>query len=376
VTDRLTSQLRPGDTLARFAGDEFLILCEDLTDPSDAELLAERVVMAFVEPFEVEERSIDMTASVGIAFSGSGEDLPDSLLHGADFAMYEAKASGGAAYRVVNRAAIFEADRRAHVEGELPVAFRRGELELAYQPVARADDGTLVGVEALLRWNHPKLGPVPPITMIPLAERSGLILPLGEWVMRQACIDFVQWNTEHGAAVEHVAVNVSARQVMGPKFSTTVERVITDTGIDPTCLHLEVTESLLMDDMSRAQAALSAVKALGVRLSLDDFGTGYSSLTYLQSIPFDTLKIDRSIIAHVSEDKPATSAIVHSIIGLATALDLTVVAEGVETQGQLIRSADLGCDLAQGFHLSQPIPATTLKPMLGHAAPIRLPLTA
>jgi diguanylate cyclase (GGDEF)-like protein len=379
VSDRLTRQLRAGDTLARFAGDEFLILCESLSHPADAVALAERIVTAFAQPFEIEGNSLEMSASVGIAFSGLGENLPASLLHDADFAMYEAKASGGASYRVVDRATLFEADRRAHVESELPVAFRSGELDLAYQPLARCDDGSLAGVEALLRWNHPKLGPVPPITIIPIAERSGLILPLGEWVLRQACTDFVRWNATHGLAVGHVAVNVSARQIMGPEFSTVVERIIDDTGMDPARLHLEVTESLLMDDMSRALPALSAVKSLGVRLSLDDFGTGYSSLTYLQSIPFDSLKIDRSIIANITEDKPAPRAIVSSIVGLARALDLTVVAEGVETQQQVIRSADLGCDLAQGFHLSPPLSVTELEHRVLQSAsnsPIRLPLTA
>jgi diguanylate cyclase (GGDEF)-like protein len=377
VADRLTSQLRPGDVLARFAGDEFLILCEDLSTPTDAEMLAERVVQAFDEPFDVDGRSIDMSASVGIAFSGAGEDVPESLLHDADFAMYEAKASGGSSFRVVNRATLFEADRRAHVEGELPTALRRGELSLVYQPLSRARDGVMVGVEALLRWSHPQHGPVPPVTMIPLAERSGLILPLGEWVLRQACSDFVAWKHAHGGMVGHVAVNVSARQIMGPEFSTVVARVISDTGIDPACLHLEVTESLLLDDNPRAQAALGAVKKLGARLSLDDFGTGYSSLTYLQSIPFDTLKIDRSIIANITSDKRAAGAIVNSIMGLAGALELTVVAEGVETQEQLIRSAELGCHLAQGFHLSQPLSADELERRLldtATDASIRLPV--
>jgi diguanylate cyclase (GGDEF)-like protein len=379
VSDRLTHQLRPGDTLARFAGDEFLILCESLSHPSDAEVLAERIVTAFVEPFEVDGHGIEMSASVGIAFSGPGENVPESLLHDADFAMYEAKASGGASYRVVNRATLFEADRRAHVEAELPVAFRRGELNLAYQPLTRARDGTVVGVEALLRWNHGRLGPVPPATMIPIAERSGLILPMGQWVIRQACLDFVRWKSTHSGALGHIAVNVSARQIMGPEFSAAVGRILDDSGMDPGCLHLEVTESLLIDDMSRAQAALSAVKSLGVRLSLDDFGTGYSSLTYLQSIPFDSLKIDRSIIAGITGNKPASTAIVTSIVGLAKALELTVVAEGVETRQQLVRSADLGCDLAQGFHLSHPLDAAELEgTILGRAgdAPIRLPVSA
>jgi EAL domain-containing protein (putative c-di-GMP-specific phosphodiesterase class I) len=293
--------------------------------------------------------------------------------------MYEAKASGGASYRVVNRATLFEADRRAHVEAELPVAFRRGELNLAYQPLTRARDGTVVGVEALLRWNHGRLGPVPPATMIPIAERSGLILPMGQWVIRQACLDFVRWKSTHSGALGHIAVNVSARQIMGPEFSAAVGRILDDSGMDPGCLHLEVTESLLIDDMSRAQAALSAVKSLGVRLSLDDFGTGYSSLTYLQSIPFDSLKIDRSIIAGITGNKPASTAIVTSIVGLAKALELTVVAEGVETRQQLVRSADLGCDLAQGFHLSHPLDAAELEgTILGRAGdpPIRLPVSA
>jgi EAL domain-containing protein (putative c-di-GMP-specific phosphodiesterase class I) len=215
--------------------------------------------------------------------------------------------------------------------------------------------------------------------MIPIAERSGLILPLGQWVIRQACLDFVRWKRTHSGAVGHVAVNVSARQIMGPEFSTAVGRILDDSDMDPACLHLEVTESLLIDDMSRAQAALSAVKSLGVRLSLDDFGTGYSSLTYLQSIPFDSLKIDRSIIAGITGNKPAATAIVTSIVGLAKALELTVVAEGVETRQQLVRSADLGCDLAQGFHLSQPLDAGELEgTVFGRAGdpPIRLPLSA
>jgi EAL domain-containing protein (putative c-di-GMP-specific phosphodiesterase class I) len=337
-------------------------------------------VTALVEPFEVDGHSVEMTASVGIAFSGLGEDVPESLLHDADLAMYEAKTSGGASYRVINRATQFEADRRARVEGELPVAFRRGELHLAYQPVTRSHDGTLVGVEALLRWNHARLGPIPPTTMISIAERSGLILPLGEWVLRQACFDFVRWRAAHGATVGHVAVNVSARQIVGPRFSTTVERILDETGMDAACLHLEVTETLLLDDgIARAQEALTAVKSLGVQLSLDDFGTGYSSLTYLQSIPFDTLKIDRSIITTITGGGPAASAIMNSIVSLAKALDLTVIAEGVETQQQLSRSAELGCDLAQGFHLSHPLDATALeRDILNDAttSPIRLPLTA
>jgi diguanylate cyclase (GGDEF)-like protein len=210
VSDRLTPQLRPGDTLARFAGDEFLVLCENLSHPIDAELLANRIVTAFVEPFEVNGHSIEMSASVGIAFSGLGANLPQSLLHDADIAMYEAKSSGGASYRVVNHATLVEADRRVHVEAELPVAFRRGELHLAYQPISRTRDSTLVGVEALLRWNHPRLGQVPPTTMIPIAERSGLILALGDWVIRQACSDFVRWNGAHRAAVGHASSTTPA----------------------------------------------------------------------------------------------------------------------------------------------------------------------
>jgi diguanylate cyclase (GGDEF)-like protein len=379
VADRLVRLLRPGDTLARFAGDEFMILCENLARSSDAEGLAERIGIALAKPFDIEGHQLEVTASVGIAFTGAGDDLPQSLLQDADVAMYEAKAAGGAAHRVVDRAGLIEMGRRRQLEADLPVALRRGELSLAYQPITRAADGSLVAVEALLRWNHPEHGWVPPDTMIPLAERGGLMVRLGEWILEQACRDFVRWRTSYGSTLASVAVNVSASQIVGPGFAATVGRVIADTGMDPTCLHLEVTESLALGDASRAHVVLQDVKALGVQLSLDDFGTGYSSMTYLKQFPFDSLKIDRSIIADIVSGEPAAGAIVTSVIGLARALNLTVVAEGIESAEQLAHSAELGCDLAQGFHLSRPMPPRDLERHVLAAASqgdvIRLPLS-
>jgi diguanylate cyclase (GGDEF)-like protein len=355
VSARLGRVLRPGDTLARLAGDEFVILCEDLSQPSQAELIAERIAQTLADPFDVGGRLVQITASVGIAFSGPGENIPELLLRDADLAMYQVKAAGGGHHRVVDRSARFVSDGRAQLENDMRNALERNDFQLAYQPIAHARGGGVVAVEALLRWRHPDRGLVPPDVIIPIAERTGLMLPLGKWVLRQACQDYVRWRGTYGDALAQVAVNVSAHQVMDPAFAVTVADALSDTGIDPTCLHLEVTESVFLEDAARARAVLGEVKELGVRLSLDDFGTGYSPLTYLQRFPFELVKISRSFIADLTGDAPITRAIVASVIGLARALDLTVVAGGVETQQQLTEVIDLGGDLVQGYLLGRPL---------------------
>jgi len=361
VARRLGNVLRPGDTLARLAGDEFVILCEDLADASQAELVAERVGHVLADPFDIDGRHVSMSASVGVAFSGPGEDIPESLLRDADHAMYQAKDAGGGRHRVGDHTSRVSADSRADLEDDVREALQRGEFRLAYQPIARALDGAVTAVEALLRWEHPERGLVPPDVVIPIAERSGLIVRLGEWVLEQACRDFTRWQVTYGSACSQMAVNVSAHQVMSPSFVATVARVLEDTGIEPSCLQLEVTESVFLQDASRAKTVLGEVKKLGVMLALDDFGTGYSSLTYLRRFPFDIVKISGSFIADLESEEPTARAIVASVIGLARALHLSVVAEGIETEGQLAHVIDLGGDLAQGFFLSRPLFAEDLE---------------
>jgi diguanylate cyclase (GGDEF)-like protein len=352
VAGRISRLLRPGDALARLGGDEFVALCEDLEQAGDAEVIAQRITTALAEPFQLTSVPVNVSASVGIAFSGPGQDIPAVLLRNADFAMYQAKNKGGGRHHLSDPAARLAADRRANLERDLRSAEQLDQLFLAYQPIMSVRTGRVHCVEALLRWDHPSRGLVMPSEVIPSAERTGMIMPIGEWVLRQACRDMAQWRAD-GSAIMNVAVNVSAQQVMERSFPRIVASAVSDTGIDPESLCLEVTESLFLNDTARAAAVLSQVKDLGVQLSLDDFGTGYSSLSYLQNFPVDIVKIDRSFTAKLSQDR-ATRSIVHAVIDLSHALDMVVVAEGVETPTDLHCITELGADYAQGFHFSRP----------------------
>ena len=353
VAGRLTRALRPGDTAARLSGDEFVVLCEDLHDSSDAESVARRIAAAVSEPFDLTGHRVTVTASVGIAFSGLGQDLPETLLRDADFAMYQAKNNGGGRLQILDTEARLAADRRDQLELDLQQAMSREQLSLVYQPIVDIRSGDMVAVEALLRWIHPERGVVEPAIVIPSAERTGLILPLGEWVLRQACRDLQFWQT-YGPQIPSIAVNVSAHQVMGPAFAETVRGVLDATGVNPGAVCLEVTETVFLADVPRAVAVMRELKDLGVRLSLDDFGTGYSSPNYLRHFPFDSVKIDRSFTAGVPTDK-VTRSIVAAMIDLSHGMDLTVTAEGVENSSELTEITDLGADQAQGFHLSYPL---------------------
>jgi diguanylate cyclase (GGDEF)-like protein len=353
VATRVSGLLRPEDTLSRQGGDEFVALCENLATAADAEVTAQRITAALAEPFDLPSTQVVVSASVGIAFSGPGQDLPATLLRDADFAMYQAKNSGGGRHHVSDPTARLAAEHRTELDRDLRTAERLGQLFLAYQPIISLRTGLLTGVEALLRWQHPQRGLVMPDVTIPSAERTGLISPIGQWVLRQACDDLVRWRRE-GTAVGQVAVNVSAQQVMGSSFVKTVASVLSETGADPGRLCLEVTESLFLSDTERAARVLHEVKDLGVRLSLDDFGTGYSSLSYLQHFPVDIVKIDRSFTAKMTKDK-ATKSIVRAVIELSHVLDKSVVAEGVETTADLQEITELGADYAQGFYFSRPV---------------------
>ena len=373
VASRLRHVLRPGDTLARLAGDEFVVLCEDLGAPDQAEVVAERIVATLGEPMSIVGHRIEVTASVGLAFSGPGVDVPQSLLHDADFAMYQVKRAGGARHQVIDNTARRVADHHQDLEDDLRAALTRAEFALAYQPIADAD-GALVGVEALLRWRHPERGWILPGTVLPIAERSGLIVPLGEWVLRQAFRDFARWDRTHSGAIAHLTVNVSARQVSNPDFATIVSEALSESKINPSEVTLELTETMFLGNTPRAPGVLHDLRALGVELSLDDFGTGYSCLAYLKRFPFSMVKIDRSFIADIASS--GTRTIVAAIISLAHELNLTVIAEGVESVQQLEQVMSLGADCMQGFFLGRPLTFEEFNELLEHSDPtvIRLPI--
>ena len=353
VAERLSRALRPGDMLARLGGDEFVVLCEDLHDPADAESVARRINTSMSEPFHLASHDIDLTASVGIALSGGGEDRPEVLLRNADFAMYQAKESGGGCLRVSEPGARLAADLRRDLENDLRSAAQREELALLYQPIVDVRTRDLMAVEALVRWAHPTRGTLMPDLIIPSAERTGSILRLGEWVLRQACQDLRLWRSQ-GTPVPKVTVNVSAQQVMGPAFPDTVRRVFETTATDPGSVCLEITETVFLADAPRALAVLRELKSLGVRLWLDDFGTGYSSLNYLRQFPFDSVKMDRSFTSGLTTDE-VTRSIVGAVVDLSHVMDLTITAEGVETLREVKQISELGVDYAQGFYFSPPL---------------------
>ena len=359
VAQRLTGLLRPGDTLARLSGDEFVILCEDLDEEGQVQVIARRVVAALSEPFELTGFEVEISASVGIAYTGPGEHVPEQLLQDADIAMYQAKRKGGHDHQVIDLREQQLADRRSGLRSDLRGALGRGEIRVEYQPIVHTEDGRIVGVEALLRWNHPLRGPIPPLTLIPLAEQSGLIGEIGRWVLEQACLDRHRWTAEAGCDDIGIAVNVSAHQLMGPDFVTMVTDVLASTDTRPELLTLEITESVFIQDADRALVVLNDLKRLGVLLALDDFGTGYSSLSYLQRFPVDIIKIDQGFIADLARDR-TSNAIVSAVIALAHELGIAVITEGVETAEQHAQVAALGSESCQGFYFARPMSADTL----------------
>jgi diguanylate cyclase (GGDEF)-like protein/PAS domain S-box-containing protein len=352
LSPRLTGLLRRGDTVARFGGDEFVVLCETRT-PEDAVLLAQRMLRVFEEPFEIAGTRHVLNASVGIAFGEQSAD-PETLVANADAAMYRAKEHGG------SRLEVFDADVRARIvkrletERRLRRAVTGDELHVHFQPIIAVADGTITGFEALLRWTPPDGPPVPPSDFIPVAERCGLIHPIGELVLRQACRQAAQW---HRALPEaRVWVNVSAHQLSDPGFGRLVRAVLAQTGLDPHRLCLEITESALMEQPERAVDTLAGLRAFGTQVALDDFGTGYSSLSHLKLFPLDAVKIDRSFVAGLATDSK-NAAILEAVVHLAHTLELRVVGEGVETAPQARVLQRLGCGEAQGFLYGRPMPA-------------------
>jgi diguanylate cyclase (GGDEF)-like protein/PAS domain S-box-containing protein len=371
IAPRLNAHLRPGDAVARFGGDEFGILVEQLTDEREALAIAERVNRAFDHPFQLSGVEHYIAASVGIAVAEPGEPEADadSLIRDADAAMYRAKERGRGRCELFDAEMRAGAVRRLEIERELRHALERDELVLRYQPIVALRTGEVTGVEALLRWQHPERGVLDPGEFIPVAEDSGLIEPIGRWVMEQACRQTLIWHDERpDARPIAVSVNLSARQVTHRDLTAAVSEILTRTGLDPEHLHLEITESVLVEEHGIATSTLEALKELGVSLVLDDFGTGYSSLAYLNRFPLDVLKIDRSFTEALGVEAERT-AIVEAIIGMARALSLEVVAEGVENEAQASELRRLGCDWAQGFWFARPMAAQQVSNLLAEARP-------
>lgn len=359
VARRLRHVLRPHDTVARLGGDEFTILCEDLSGADEVHEVAMRVLETLAAPVRVEDQEIALSASVGVALTDGG-CVADQLLRDADAAMYEAKGRGRNRYEVFDQAMRERTSSRLEQTDALRRALDEGELRVFFQPEVQLSDESTSGVEALVRWDHPRLGLIGPDAFIPVAEDSGLILPLGEWVLREACRNVAAWPVPPGGRPPVLSVNLSAQQLARPELVDSVVRILAETGLDPARLCLEITESVLMDDVESAIEALLGLKLLGVRLAIDDFGTGYSSLSYLRRFAVDVVKVDRSFVAGLGVD-PAAEAIVAAVVNLCHALGLDVVAEGVESQEQLVALRALGCDRAQGYRWSPPLPASQFR---------------
>ncbi|HYH28338.1 MAG TPA: EAL domain-containing protein [Actinomycetota bacterium] len=365
VGHRLSEAVRPSDTVARVGGDEFLIVCDDVADQDEALGIGRRVLEAVSRPFRVAEGEVVLATSVGVTLARAG-DSPEDLIRDADAAMYRAKEAGRARCELFDETMRNGVVERLHLEQSLRRAIAREEFRLHYQPLVSMGTGEVLGVEALLRWEDPERGLVQPNDFIPLAEETGLIVPIGEWVLREACSQGARWRAL-GLGDLRVAVNLSVRQLLEPSLAEVVEEALAQSKLEPGKLCLEITESVLTTDAEASVEALRALKRLGVQLAVDDFGTGYASLIYLKRFPVDVLKVDRAFVSGLGTD-PEDSAIVAGVVGLAKTLGLTPIAEGVETERQQDALVSLGCDLAQGYLFSRPQPADAVSLSLAAAS--------
>jgi diguanylate cyclase (GGDEF)-like protein len=363
TAQRFETAVRPGDTVARFAGDKFTVMCEDIAGEHDALAIAERLTAALAFPFDLDGEEHVLTASIGIALSQGENPAAESLIRDADAAMHRAKERGRARVELFDESVRHRAVIRLSTESALRRALREDELRLHYQPEIDLASGKAVGVEALVRWDHPERGLLEPVEFIQLAEETGLIIPLGEWVLSEACRQLAAWRREHPERDLFMAVNLSTRQLRDPDLEHAVARALSSAGVEPSHLFLEVTESLLLDDPVAGLKVLARLRDSGIRIAIDDFGTGFASLSYLRRFPADVLKIDQSFIVSVADDA-RDRAIVGAVIELGRALGLSVVAEGVETGEQAEQVARLGCDLAQGFWFARAQPAANVADLL------------
>jgi len=353
---RLQATVSASDTVARLGGDEFTVVLEDVESLPAVERMAREILNAFSMPLEVDERhDVSITPSLGISLYPDHALVPTDLLKFADTAMYQAKAEGRNTYQIYNETMDAESRRRATVLASLRKALDRGEFRLVYQPRMALADGRITGVEALLRWHSAELGEISPVVFIPLAEESGLILPIGDWVLEEACQTLKRWRN-HGLTELSIGVNVSVLQLLRSNLPEHLTQVIEDTGVPANRIELEVTESMVMQNAEQTTNVLNELRKIGVSLAIDDFGTGYSSLVYLKRLPIDTLKIDKEFIGDLTKD-PDDEAITATVITMGHSLGLNVIAEGVETEQQLSYLREQGCDEIQGFWLSPPLDA-------------------
>jgi diguanylate cyclase (GGDEF)-like protein len=384
IADRLSKSLRSTDSVgrpdsslpARLGGDEFVILAEDLTSERDAATLAERLLAVLAQPYELNGHSIVSTASIGITTSALGYDNSDDVVRDADTAMYHAKANGKARYVMFNRQMHEEIRRRLELETDLRLAIERGEMVLDYQPIVTLNTGSLHGFEALVRWQHPQRGRIMPNDFIPCCEETGLIVPLGYWVLTEACRQLKSWQDRFRHHADLVmSVNMSARQLLAPGLSTRVAQIIAESKVRPSSVILEITETAMIRNAETSIPVLRQLRELGVSLHMDDFGTGYSSLSCLHRLPLSGLKIDRSFVNSMTERRDY-AAIVHAIVALARNLGITLVAEGIESPEQVAMLQAMDCDTAQGYLFSKPLSVSDAESCLQRPKEQPLPVQA
>jgi diguanylate cyclase (GGDEF)-like protein len=362
VAQRLVACVRASDTVSRQGGDEFVVLLSEIEQAADAALSAEKMLVALAAPHSIAERELHITASIGISiYPEDGQDA-QTLIRCADTAMYHAKDKGRNNYQFFTEDMNVRAVEREFLEGSLRRALKRREFVLHYQPKINLETGAITGVEALIRWRHPERGLIPPALFVPIAEDCGLIVPIGRWVLHEACRQIQAW-IDAGLPAMPVAVNISAVEFQSKEFLERVRAILKETRLNPRYLELELTESVLMQDAEATVPALIALKAIGVRLAIDDFGTGYSSLSYLRQFPIDTLKIDQSFVREITVGT-LDDTIVSAVISMAKTLKQRVIAEGVETGEQLAFLRRQHCGEGQGFHFSRPMSAEAFATLL------------
>jgi len=364
IADRLRASLRSGDSIshlsettmvARLGGDEFVVLLKDLTDPNDAVLVANRLLAVLADSYLLAGHQVYCTASIGLVNGKQAYSSPEEVLRDADIAMYEAKAAGKGCCVIFHPEMHNKAAKRLKIENDLRRAIANNELFLVYQPIVSLESGRATGFEALVRWRHPEQGLVMPADFLPIAAESGLIVPMGNWVIRQACQQFADWQRSLGpAAPSNIHVNVARQQLLGGDLVSVVQENLKRYDVAPGCLHLEITENEIMHNPTAAKTVLTELRQSGVKIDMDDFGTGHSSLACLQELPIDVLKIDRSFVANMERSR-SFSALVHAVTTLAQNLGLTAVAEGIETADQLAMLQAMDCEFGQGYYFAKPL---------------------
>ncbi|HFD32554.1 MAG TPA: phosphodiesterase [Gammaproteobacteria bacterium] len=370
IAQRLKENIRRGDQVSRLNGDQFVVTLVDIDKETNLDYLIRKYVESFSLPFYIKDQLLHVSVSIGVACYPEDELTVDGLLRNAESAMFQAKKKGGIDYRYYSKEMREKSKERLYLENELRRAISKHELEVYYQPQVDLSTGKIIGVEALVRWFHPKLGMVSPVQFIPLAEEIGLISEIGEWVMKRACMDMTLMCKERNDALS-LSINLSAYQFAEPNLVESIASILHDTGFPPEKLELEITESLFMEDLAITAEILTILSNQGIRISMDDFGTGYSSLSYLKQFPINTIKVDRSFVKDITSDKDNAS-IVKATIQMAHSLSLDIVAEGVETEDQLRFLLNQKCDKIQGFYFSKPLEFKDLAKLLEENRQIEL----